>query len=280
MELISQHTHSNMCPHAQGSIEDVVARAVELGFTNVAITEHYPLTHNVDTRDYVSMPEDRLGEYVERILAQRSLHPEIEILVGCELDWLGTPGAPGSGPDMGEDRAFIAESYEPFDIILGSVHFIDRWPIDDPDQRPHWEEAGVDYLWRRYFEVWCEAATSSVPFTVMSHPDLIKKYGFKPSFDPHPLYREAAEAARAGGRMVEVNTSGATYACAEMFPNIDFLREFHRAGVACTIGTDAHNPNSLDSGIADAYRLMYEAGYREVTVVRPGGDRRTIPING
>ena len=31
-------------------------------------------------------------------------------------------------------------------------------------------------------------------------------------------------------------------------------------------------------GIADAYRLMYEAGYRVVTVPTADGDRRTIPI--
>ena len=52
----------------------------------------------------------------------------------------------------------------------------------------------------------------------MSHPDLAKKFGYYPSYDLAPLYEEMAEAARAGERMVEVNTSGGYYACAEMFP--------------------------------------------------------------
>lgn len=278
MELISQHNHTNMCPHAKGSIEEVIAQAHLLGFSNVAITEHYPLTHDVDTRDYVSMPFDRLDEYVERIQRQRRVYPDMEILIGCELDWLGDPDDPCRSSTFGEDRTFTPQSYEPFDIILGSVHFIDRWPIDDPDKRFYWDEVGADYLWRRYFEVWCEAATSQVPFTVMSHPDLIKKYGFYPSFNPYSLYQQAAEAAQAGHRMIEVNTSGVTYSCAEMFPNIDFLREFCRAGVPCTIGTDSHKPEALDLGIRDAYRLLYEAGYREVTVVTPGGSTRRIAL--
>lgn len=268
MELVSQHNHTGMTNHGEGTIEELVAAAHSKGMTNIAITEHYPLTLQVDPRDYVSMHADRLPEYCERILAQRELYPQMEILLGCELDWLGE----------GEDRTFSPESYEPFDLILGSVHFLDLWPFDDPAQRGYWDEVGADYIWRRYFEVWCEAVMSSVPFTVMSHPDLVKKFGRMPSFDPRGLYREAAEAAKESGRMIEVNTSGLTYACKEMFPALDLLKEFCRAGVPCTIGSDAHKPELVDQFIREGYRWMYESGYREVTVVKPGGDRRSIII--
>ncbi len=268
MELVSQHNHTDMTNHGHGSIEELVKTAYQQGMTNIAITEHYPLTHEVDPRDYVSMPASRLEEYIERIKAQRELYPDMEILVGCELDWLGE----------GEDRTFTDETYEPFDIILGSVHFLDLWPFDDPAQRGFWDEVGADYIWRRYFEVWCEAVTSSVPFTVMSHPDLVKKFNRMPSFDPKPLFRQVAEAARAGERMIEVNTSGLTYACKEMFPCQDLLREFQRAGIRCTIGSDAHQPSKVDQFIEQGYRWMYDAGYREVSVVRPDGDIRTIAL--
>lgn len=268
MELISQHNHTDMTNHGQGSIEEVVEAAHRFGMTNIAITEHYPLTLHVDPRDYVSMPASRLEEYKERIAAQRLRYPSMEILIGCELDWLGAD----------EDRVFTEESYKDFDLILGSVHFLDLWPFDDPAQRNYWDEVGADYIWRRYFDVWCEAATSRVPFTVMAHPDLVKKYAYYPSFDLAPYYERAAEAAYAGQRMVEVNTSGKTYACGEMFPQIDLLRAFCRAGVPCTIGSDAHRPADVARGIKEGYRLMYEAGYREVTVVMPGKERRTIPL--
>ena len=90
--------------------------------------------------------------------------------------------------------------------------------------------------------------------------------------------KQAAEAAREAGRMIEVNTSGFTYACEEMFPSQGLLREFCRAGVPCTLGTDAHTVTDVDRDIEAGYRWMYEAGYREVTVVVPGGDRRTIAL--
>lgn len=268
MELVTQHTHTDMTNHGHAPVEELIAHAHEVGISNIAVTEHYPLTAQIDPRDYVSMHADRLPEYFRRVLTQREAFPDMEILVGCELDWLGSD----------EDRDFASDAFDGFDIVLGSVHFLDRWPFDDPAQSGFWDEAGADYIWRRYFEVWCEAVASSAPFTVMSHPDLVKKFGRRPSFDPSGLYRQAAEAAAASGRMVEVNTSGVTYACKEMFPCPSLLREFCRAGVPCTLGTDAHTVTDVDRGIMAGYRLMYEAGYREVTVVVPGGDRRTIPL--
>ena len=86
------------------------------------------------------------------------------------------------------------------------------------------------------------------------------------------------EAACAGGRMVEVNTSGGYYACAEMFPAPGLLAAFRRAGVPCTVGCDSHDPANVARDIERAYGLMYEAGYRSVTVPTATGDRRSITI--
>ena len=92
------------------------------------------------------------------------------------------------------------------------------------------------------------------------------------------LHEQAAEACAAAGRMVEVNTSGSYYACKEMFPAPALLAAFCRAGVPCTVGTDAHVPANVARDIEKAYRLMYEAGYRTVTVPTADGDRRAIAI--
>ena len=87
-----------------------------------------------------------------------------------------------------------------------------------------------------------------------------------------------AEMAAAAGRMVEVNTSGLHYACKEMFPAPALLAAFRRAGVPCTVGTDAHKPAHVARGIEQAYRLMAQAGYRTVTVPTADGDRREVTI--
>ena len=262
MELITTHTHTCFTNHGEGTVEELVSAAVAAGVSTIAVTEHYPMTATFDPDRYLSMPAERMGEYLAAVEAAREAHPEIEVLVGCEMDWLGDD----------EDRVITAEDVAPFQLILGSVHLVDRWPFDDPAQRGRWDEVGADPIWRRYFEVWCEAVSSDAPFHVMSHPDLAKKFGFYPSFDPQPLYEQAAEACAAAGRMVEVNTSGSYYACKEMFPAPALLAAFCRAGVPCTVGTDAHVPANVARDIEKAYRLMYEAGYRTVTVPTADGE--------
>lgn len=269
MERISTHSHTSYCGHGEGTIEELVSAACAARLSTLAITEHYPLSLAFDPVGYLSMPKERLGDYLGAIEQARLLHPEIELLAGCEFDYLGAY----------EDRDLSAIDFSAFSVVLGSVHFVDAWPFDDPAQRDRWNEPGApDEIWERYFALWCEAATSELPFTIMSHPDLAKKFDFYPTRPLQRYYDDAAEAAAASGRMIEVNTSGSYYACNEMFPSPKLLETFCRAGVECTVGTDAHAPALVDRDIEKGYRAMYEAGYRVVTVPTADGDRRHIAI--
>lgn len=268
MELVNTHTHTSLCGHGEGSVYELVAAALKGGISTLALTEHFPLSSHFDPKTYLSMPWEKLDEYCKEVLLARKNNPQMEILLGCEFDWLGDY----------EDREPAQLDLSPFDIVLGSVHFIDQWAFDDPAQRSRWEEEGPDYIWKRYFDTWCEAVVSDLPFTVMSHPDLCKKFAYYPSYDVRRLYDQAAQAIQSADRMIEVNTSGAFYACAEMYPAPELLKTFCRAGIPCTVGSDAHHPDNVTRGIKDAYRLMYECGYRELTVPTRDGDRRTIII--
>lgn len=269
MERVNTHTHTGFSGHGEGTVEELVAAAERAGIATLAVTEHYPLSKAFDPTAYLSMPKERIGEYLADIEAARAAHPGVEVLAGCELDYLGAD----------DDRSLVPSDFDAFQVVLGSVHFVDRWPFDDPAQRGAWDEPGApDRIWRRYFELWCDAVSSEWPFTIMAHPDLAKKFAYYPSFDVAPLYEQAAEACAAAGRMIEVNTSGVTYACGEFFPAPALLAAFRRAGVDCTVGTDAHTAAHVARGIEDAYRMMWEAGYREVTVPTADGDRRRIPI--
>ena len=268
MELINTHTHTGFCGHAEGTVDELVEAAQAAGISTLAVTEHYPLTAAFDPKEFLSMPASRLEEYCHAVHAAREAHPDIDVLLGCEFDWLGDD----------EDRDLAQIDFGRFEVILGSVHFVDGWAFDSQNTLERWEEVGPDTVWRHYFETWCEAVLSDLPFTVMSHPDLVKKFAYYPSFDPAALYKDAAEALRASGRMAEVNTSGSYYPCKEMYPAPTLLREFNKAGIPMTVGTDAHLPGNVSRDIGLAYRLLYECGYREITVPTKDGDRRCITI--
>lgn len=270
MQLVNTHCHSKYCGHGEGDVTEYVAAAREAGLSTLAFTEHFPLSDAFDPDRYLSVPQEEMDVYVNAVEGARSTHPEMDIILGIELDFLGED----------EDRPFTDADLERFELVLGSVHFVDRWAFDDPAQRAVWEESGAaDRIWRRYIDLWCDMASdASRRIDVLSHPDLAKKFAYYPTFPLEPEYRRMAEAARAGGRMVEVNTSGAYYACKEMFPAPALLQEFRRAGVPCTVGTDAHIPRNIARDIKNAYALMYDVGYTEVTVPTRSRERRTFPL--
>lgn len=260
-DLVTMHTHSTFCGHAKDALSDVVDAAREAGVRVMAATEHYPVGDKIDPAGHSSMRAELLEDYCAAVLAERDRVPDMEVLLGCELDWLGDD----------EERGLRPEDFDRFDIVLGSVHFVDGWLINGSRHAQRWETADVDAAWLRYIELWCEAAASDAPFTVMSHPDVVKKFAHYPSFDLAPHYERMAEAAAAGGRMIEVNTSGLFAPCEQMYPAPDLLSAFARAGVPCTVGTDAHKAAHAARGVQEAYDLMRAAGYRKLAV--PGYGR-------
>lgn len=272
MELINTHCHTGFCGHGEGEVGEYVTAAKEAGLSLLAFTDHFPLSESFDPDAYLSVAPSALAGYVDAVKqAQEANNAPLEILLGIEMDYLETL----------EDRTFSADTFSPFDVILGSVHFVDGWAFDDPSARDKWEKEGApDAIWNRYVDLWCQAASdTTLPFDIMAHPDLPKKFGYYPTFSLQPLYERMAEAANAGNRMIEVNTSGMYYACKEAFPAPALLNAFARAGVPCTVGTDAHTPQNVSRSITDAYKLMKESGYSELTVPTYAHDRRTIPLD-
>ncbi|MCD8316488.1 MAG: histidinol-phosphatase [Eggerthellaceae bacterium] len=270
MELINTHCHSFYCGHGHGQISEYVDEAKKAGLTTLAFTEHFPLSEAFDPDKYLSVPAELLDDYIEDVRRAQRENPDIEIILGSEFDYLG---------DL-EDRVITEEDFGKFELVLGSVHFVDGWAFDDPSKRDVWEEEGrADEIWKRYFELWIDAVTDEhLLYDVMSHPDLPKKFAYYPSFDLGPWDERAAEACAQSGRMIEVNTSGGYYDCREMFPAREYLEAFRRANVPCTVGSDAHLPENVARDIEKGYKWLYDAGYREVTVPTRDGGRRTIRL--
>lgn len=268
-ELITMHTHSTFCGHAHDSLESMVEAAVRAGVSVMAATEHFPMSDVFDSAHHASMRAENLEAYKAEVHRLQQAHPEITLLLGCELDYLG--------PE--EDRSITLSDLEDFDIVLGSVHFLGTWLLNSTRFEHLWREADADAVWLQYIDRWCEAAQSSMPFTVMAHPDVIKKFRYYPSFDLAPHYERMAQAAAAGGRMIEVNTSGKFCPCAQYYPAPELLQAFCRAGVACTVGTDAHRAGHVARDIEAAYDYMRAAGYKCVTVPRAHGAYEEIPLS-
>lgn len=271
MERIDCHTHTYLSNHGRGTVDEVVSAALSHGLTTLAFTEHLPLPDAFNPDGTFAMDADKVGLYLEAIESARQTHPQLEIISGIEIDWR-----------MGAED-YILERIEPFELLLGSVHMLtdelgNCWPFDHPDFIEGWYERGEERVWQQYLDLWIQAVSSPVPFDIMTHPDLPKKLGFKPSFDVRELYRAMAEAAARHEVMIEVNTSGLRKAIGELYPAQDLLTAFFAAGVPCTIGSDAHSPDEVGRDLDLGFAAMRAAGYRVVTAPTRSGDRRTIAL--
>jgi histidinol-phosphatase (PHP family) len=256
--MIDLHVHTARCGHAIGDAAEYAAAAASAGVSVLAFSDHLPLPPGYAAG--YAMPWVQLPAYVDevRALAEDSRSSGgPEILLAIEADWIAAH----------EELVRGAVDGHEFDMVLGSVHFIDDWAFDDPDLRERYTEWTPDLLWGRYFDDLGSAAASGL-YDVMAHPDLVKKFDFRPRVDPRPLYREAAAVFAECGVAVEVNTGGLRKQCAEIYPSLEFLKECCIAGVSATVGSDAHRPDEVGAGWSAARELLLAAGYSNVVVYK------------
>lgn len=268
-QLIDCHLHTAACGHGIGSVAQMVGAATAAGLRGLMFTEHLPLPDALnESGEFAPNTEDfdRYAEEVRESIATSST----QIVLGAEADWLP------HRPEAMERQAEVAKAAG-VRVVLGSVHFIEDWPFDSPSHLDGWERRGADRVWREYFGLWCDAARSG-RFDVMAHPDLVKKFGYRPSFDPAELYLEAAEAARDGRVMIEVSTAGLRRPAQELYPAPDLLAQFNRQGVSATVGSDAHAPSEVGDRIELAYAALGSAGYDRVGFPIGGGEVRWIEL--
>jgi histidinol-phosphatase (PHP family) len=209
------------------------------------------------------MPACDLEDYLVEVDFARNRYPQIELVTGLEADYLaGREAQTAAALKLARDHSDGAR------FVLGSVHFIGNWAFDDPFHVEAWETHDVDSAWRDYFGLWSSAVSSGM-FDVMAHPDLVKKFGHFPSFDPRELYVEAARVAASAGVLIEVSTAGLRKPVGELYPGPELLAAFQAAGVAATVGSDAHQPSEVGFCIDAAYDALQVAGYR--TAAFPDG---------
>jgi histidinol-phosphatase (PHP family) len=261
--LCDYHVHTPLCLHATGWPVEFAARAVELGLGELGFSDHNPMPKHFD--DWRMLRED-LPRYLEEVAKARAAFPQLRIRLGLECDYL-------TGREAWiEELAAMA----PWDFFIGSVHYIsDGWAIDDPQSikrhAGNAEEIWVDY-WRNY-----EAAIRSGLFDFVAHPDLPKKFGYRPEGDLRRFYEPAVAALAESGIAYEINTAGLRKQCRELYPAPEFVALAREADVPVLINSDAHAVAELGAGFAEAVALVKSAGYTE-TARFAGRKRSLVPL--
>lgn len=227
--------------------------ATDRGIDQIAITEHSHRFTRVarevrphwersrsgplaDATDHVLDVEGGgdLDAYVGALVdAQRRGLP---LLVGLEVDHL--PGA-------GEAMAAVLADY-PFDVLLGSVHWLDAWLFDDyftPTFAREWQTRDASDVWSHYVDSVIELARSGY-VDVLAHLDVIKVAGHRPPDIEDHMHR-LIEALSETDIVIEFSSAGFRKPADETYPALDVLDRLVDAGLGLTTASDAHRVEDI-----------------------------------
>ena len=272
--LIDYHTHHVRCGHAVGELEEYVQRGIEIGLSQLGLSDHLPLIH-VDPATYypeMAMPMDELPRYVEECLRLKEKYrQDIQIRVGLEADYI---------EGYEEQIRDILERY-PFDYVIGSVHFLGEWDISDYRQTHNWEGRDVLDVYRQYYEAVQKAAATGL-YDITGHLDVIKRFGQVPPVEQEAerfaLEDAALRAVKQADMVMELNSSGLAKVCAEIFPSRRIVEQAIALGIPLTLGSDAHDPLKLSDGLDQARAQLQELGVQQLAVFE-NRQRSFVPLN-
>ncbi len=273
--MIDHHTHlapdDDPLDEEALSVERIAAHAAGAlahGLDAVCVTEHiyrFRVAKPAWEHPYwQGQAEWDIDAYWEALAEAKDLG--FPLRIGIECDWL---------PEH-QDVLVRALAGRPWDVILGSVHWIDEGAVDY-DLYSAFDVVDPDAVWRGYADR-CARAALSGQFDVMTHPDLPKSFGPLPA--PSVLERaldDIADAFQAAGCCVEVSTAGLRKAAREVYPGPALLGRLHARGVPIVLSSDAHEPENIGYAFDQAVRAAVEAGYSEAMEFS-GRERRAVPL--
>jgi len=198
-----------------------------------------------------------LDAYVECV--ETAKRAGLPVVLGLEVDYYrGRMG----------DVATLLAGY-PFDVLLGSVHWVDGWRFDDLDDGPsmaEWEVRKVDDAWDAYTDAMEELAASGA-CDVLAHPDLIKVTGRIPQA-PAEWWDRLAEAAAGNALSAELSSAGWRKPVGEQYPAEPLLARLVARGVPLTTASDAHRVEHVADRADDLRAVLATAGVTSLQAYR------------
>ena len=228
-------------------------------------TGHEPTSREL--ADYFAFTtRNSLDDYVT--LAQLAKDEGLPVKIGLEVDYVRD--------QMDELATFYAQY--PFDVLIGSVHWLGSWTFDDVDNETHmheWTVRDVDQCWADY-TIALEELCASNAVDVLAHPDLIKVAGYYAS-DPSTYWDLMAHAAATADVSVECSSAGWAKPINEQYPALGFLDRLVAQGVTFTTASDAHRLNRVGDRVGDLADLLEARGVTQLAAYSQR-ERLLVPL--
>lgn len=247
--LVDYHMHTPLCKHAVGRPEEYAQRAIERGIEEIGFSDHNPMPPWYDPDFRMTFLQYR-GYIGDVRGVQRQFKDKLTIRLGMEADYF-----PGTEEYVRETVGLF-----PFDYIIGSVHYIGDWPMDNPEYAEEFQRRKIADVWLEYWDLIARLARTRL-YDILGHADVVKKFGHRPKKLPDKEIRKALRAVRQAGMTMEVNTSGLRKPCKEIYPSARILEMAFQEKVPVTLGSDSHDPKDVGADFDKAVALIKDVGY-------------------
>ena len=249
------HTHSTYVD-GKDRPEEMVAAAIRRGFGSIGFSEHTYLPYSAFPRQ---LTPDNMEQYRREIRElQRKYRGQLDIYCGLEYDF------------------YSDADTSAFDYLIGSVHYLDcdgtiatfdRGLAETQAYIQNYFHGNALAFAETYFET-VSRLPEKKQFDILGHFDLITKHNLQGHFwDVHAkeyldLGFEAIHTLQGKIPFFEINTGAVSrgYKTAP-YPQMEFIKEFHRLGFGLVITSDCHDSRFIDCFYDEAKAIAASAGF-------------------
>jgi histidinol-phosphatase (PHP family) len=235
-------------------VNEYAEAALLLGLKEIGMSDHSPMPNNFDVW---RMQRDELTSYLQEVRAtKKSFAGRLNVKIGLEADFF--PGTEDYVKEMLDGCAW--------DYVIGSVHYIGSWGFDNPDDMSQWEVRDVEDAYCDYYALVAESAVSGM-FDIIGHPDLIKKFGHRPSLDSKRV-ADAEEmmlqAVKQADVALEISSAGLRKPVGEVYPHARIIARAAEIGIPFSFGSDAHAPGEVGHAMDACVQMLAMCGVNEI----------------
>ncbi len=271
VQNFNYHTHTALCGHAEGKMENYVRKAIEAGMTTLGFSDHTPNMFGKDNPRSAMTFEQFEEEYIPTVeMLREKYKDQIDIKIGIESEYMG---------DMVEAhpraQEFRKKLEEKLDYMILGQHYVFARNEDGSLSQPLRNSEKNSARYPIDYALTVVEGIRTGKFAYVAHPDIYlqKRYDV-----PKSEKKEFMENARVAAELIcdaakeydiplEVNLGSLAATKAgikkvlpnnEMeYPVPEFWKVAEERGCKVLIGVDAHTPKALKNREDEIYVRNY-----------------------